>query len=97
MPTYVTLFRWTDQGIRNVKDVPARIKASIATIEAAGGNTLGVYVTMGDYDVVAVSEGPSDEFAAAMALTIASQGNARSTTMRAFTPGEFEDIVKKIR
>jgi uncharacterized protein with GYD domain len=54
------------------------------------------YVTMGDYDIVAVTEGPSDEVASAVALSIASQGNAKTTTMRAFTESEFAEIVKKM-
>jgi hypothetical protein len=49
------------------------------------GKILGLYVTMGEYDIVAVTEGPSDEVAAAVALSIASKGNAKTTTMRAFT------------
>ena len=57
---------------------------------------LGLYVTMGEYDVVAVTEGPSDEVASAVALSIASKGNVKTTTMRAFTESEFSEIVKKV-
>ena len=46
--------------------------------------------------IVAVTEGPSDEVAAATALSIASKGNAKTTTMRAFTESEFSEIVKKV-
>ena len=65
-------------------------------MEAAGGKLVHFYSTMGDYDYVVVSEGPSDEAAAGMALMIGAQGNVRSTTMRAFTEQEFADIVKKL-
>jgi len=61
-----------------------------------GGKILGLYVTMGEYDIVAVTEGPSDEVAAATALSMASKGNAKTTTMRAFTESEFSEIVKKV-
>ena len=47
-------------------------------------------------DIVTVTEGPSDEVASAIALSIASKGNAKTTTMRAFTESEFSEIVKKI-
>ena len=96
MPTYVTLFKWTEQGVKDVKNAPARFEASKKLTEAMGGKVLGLYVTMGDYDIVAVTEGPSDELAAAIALSIASKGNARTTTMRAFTESEFAEIVKKV-
>ena len=96
MPTYVTLFKWTEQGVKNVKNAPARFAASKKLTEAMGGKFLGLYVTMGEYDIIAVTEGPSDEVAAAVALSIASKGNAKTTTMRAFTESEFSEIVKKV-
>ena len=43
-----------------------------------------------------MTEGPSDEVAAATALSIASKGNAKTTTMRAFTESEFSEVVKKV-
>ncbi len=96
MPTYVTLFKWTEQGIKDIKNAPARFEASKKLVESLGGKTLGIYVTMGDYDIVAVTEGPDDEMAAAAALSIASKGNAKTTTMRAFTESELGRIVKKV-
>jgi uncharacterized protein with GYD domain len=96
MPTYVTLFKWTDQGVKDVKNAPVRFDAAKKLTESMGGKVLGLYVTMGEYDIVAVSEGPSDEVASAAALSIASKGNAKTTTMRAFTESEFSAIVKKV-
>ncbi len=96
MAIYVTLFKWTEQGVKDVKNAPARFQASKKLIESMGGKTLGLYVTMGEYDIVAVTEAPSDEVATAAALSIAAKGNARTTTMRAFTESEFAEIVKKV-
>ena len=96
MPTYVTLFKWTEQGVKDVKNMPARFEASKKLVESVRGKMLGLYVTMGEYDVVAVTEGPSDEVAAAVALSIAAKGNVKTTTMRAFTESEFSEIVKKV-
>ena len=96
MPTYVTLFKWTEQGIKTIKDVPARFEAAKKLVESTGGKMLGLYVTMGDCDVVAVIEGPNDEVASAVALSIALKGNVKTTTMRAFTESEFAQIVKKV-
>ena len=97
MPTYVTLFRWTEQGVKDIRNVPARFDAAKKLVEAGGGKTLGLYVTMGDWDIVAITEGPDDEMAAAAALSIASKGNSKTTTMRAFTEAEFAKILKKIK
>jgi len=97
MPTYVTLFKWTEQGVKDIKNAPARFEASKKLTESMGGKVLGLYVTMGEYDIVAVTEGPSDEVASAVALSIAARGNARTTTLRAYTESEFSEIVRNVR
>ncbi len=79
-----------------MKSAPARFAAAKKLIEAKGGRMLGLYVTMGQYDIVAITEGPNDEAASAIALSIASQGNAKTTTMRAFTENEFAGIVAQV-
>lgn len=96
MPTYVTLYKWTEQGIKNVKDAPARIEANIKAAEQMGGKISGVYITMGDYDLVAISEWPSDEVASAVILMQAVQGNVKTKSMKAFTVDEFKGILKKM-
>jgi uncharacterized protein with GYD domain len=65
-------------------------------VEGMGGKVLGVYITMGEYDLVAISEGPSDEAVAAMLLAQGMQGNVRSTTLKAFTAEQFAEIVKNL-
>lgn len=96
MPTYITLYNYTEQGIKNLKTAPARIKASIKSAEAAGGKVLGVYLTMGQYDLVAISEAPNDEAIAATLLAQGIQGNVRSTTLKAFSVEQFAEILKKL-
>jgi len=44
---------------------------------------------------VAVVEAPDDETMTAAMLELGAGGNVRTTTMRAFTRGEFEAIVQK--
>jgi uncharacterized protein with GYD domain len=52
MPRYIVLVNWTDQGIKNVKDSVERAKSFEGAIEKAGGKSLGVYYTIGIYDIV---------------------------------------------
>jgi len=96
MPTYITLYNWTEKGIKDVKDAPARIRASIKSVEAAGGKVLGVYLTMGKYDLVAITEARNDETISAALLATGMQGNVRSTTLKAFTVEQFTKILKKL-
>jgi len=94
MTRYVTLYQFTEQGIRNVKDSPARLKAAVKKGESIGMKIVGAYYTEGPYDLVVISEAADEKAATAFALGIAAQGNVRSTTMRAYEPDEFDAIVK---
>ena len=96
MPSYVTLVKWTDQGIRNVKDAPNRADAFEAAVKAAGGTLKDFYLVLGEYDFAVVIEVPNDETAAKLSLATASLGNVRTTTMRAFTRDEFRKIVASL-
>jgi uncharacterized protein with GYD domain len=96
MPRSIVLMKLTDQGIRDIKNAPQRIEQGIKALEAMGGKILGFYCVMGDYDYVAIGEGPSDEVLMTFLLGLASQGNVRTTTLRAFTKEEFAKVVKKL-
>lgn len=96
MALYVTLYRFTDQGVRNVKDSPKRLDTATKAAEKAGIKVLGAYYTLGEYDLMVISEANNEQAAVAHTLSINSLGNVKSTTMRAFTPTEFGDIVKKM-
>ena len=96
MPITISLFKLTDQGIKNIKQAPQRIEDGIKGFEAMGGKVLGIYPVMGEYDYVAIGETPSDEVSMAFALTLGSAGDVRTTTLKAFTKEEFAEIVKKL-
>ena len=93
MAKYATLYNFTDQGIRAVKESPSRLKAAIEAAEGAGMRMLAVYYTEGPYDIIAISEADDEKAATAFALATCAQGNVRSTTMRAWDPDEFAEIV----
>jgi uncharacterized protein with GYD domain len=96
MPTFVTLAKWTDQGIRNVKDSPKRRQAFEAAVTSMGGKVNYAYLLLGEYDLVVVTEAPNDETAAKMLLGTAMQGNVRTTTMRAFSREEMDKIIASL-
>ena len=93
MPTYVGLFNLTDQGVKAIKDAPARVAENIKRMEAAGGKMTNFYLTMGGYDYVVISEWPSDEAAMTFLLTLGSTGNVKTTTLKAFNQEEFAALV----
>ena len=96
MPTYIVLYKLTDQGIKNIKDAPQRVEGATKRLEEMGGKVIGIYTVMGEYDYVSIGEAPNDEVAMTFALALGSQGNVRSTTLKAFTKEEFANIVQKL-
>jgi len=92
MATFITLFSFTDQGIRAVKESPNRAEAFTAAAGKLGLKVKNLYWTAGSYDCVAVTEG-SDEAAMAALLSLGSLGNVRSQTLRAYDAAEFRKIL----
>ena len=96
MAKYATLYKFTEQGIKAVRESPGRVKAATAAAESVGMKILGIYYTQGPYDMVVISEAEDEKTATAFTLATAAQGNVTSTTMRAWDPSEFEEIVGMI-
>ena len=93
MAAYITLCHWTQKGIENVKDSPARLEKAKKAFEAAGGKLVSFCMTLGRYDFVVISEFPDDASAAKATLSIASGGNFKSETLRAFSEDEYKKII----
>jgi len=96
MPTYITLIHWTQKGIEDIKEGPTRLAGAKEAIKAAGGEMKAFYLTMGRYDMVAISEAPSDEAYVTTILALASGGGIRTETLRAFTEDEYRKIIAAI-
>jgi uncharacterized protein with GYD domain len=97
MPTYVTLFNWTDQGIRNVRDTVERVDRGAELAEEKYGVRLGqIYWTVGPYDIVSVFEAPDEQSVIAFLLELGSVGNVRSTTLRAYDREEISEIIGRL-
>jgi uncharacterized protein with GYD domain len=94
MPTYVSLIHWTEQGISHYQDHEPGADFSF-NVESAGGRVRELLWTIGEYDIVAITDFPDDETAAACLLRIGSVGNVRTNTMRAFNAEEMGAIIRR--
>jgi uncharacterized protein with GYD domain len=94
--TYIILVNWTEQGIKNVRESPARLDAAKKMLKDMGGNFKEFYMTMGDNDMVAICEAPDDAVAARFALTLGMGGSVRSRTLKAFPEGAYREIIKSL-
>lgn len=96
MPVYVQLLRWTEKGVASAKQSPGRLDAAKAMLQEMGGKFRDFYMTMGDWDMVAIVEAPDDETMALFALRVSALGNVRTTTLKAFEEGDYRRILSKI-
>jgi len=96
MASYIVLLKWTAQGIGSVKGSPARLDAGRKTFKKLGVKIKDTYLTMGRYDLVCIVDAPDDESFAKAMLTLGSQGNVQTETLKAFSETTFREIVDSI-
>jgi uncharacterized protein with GYD domain len=94
--TSVILMKITDQGMRDIKAAPERIKQGIAALEAMGGKITSFHATLGEYDYIAIGEGMSEEALLTFLLALGSLGSVRTTALKAFSIEGFTAAVSRI-
>lgn len=96
MPKYITLCSYTDQGVKAIKESPARLDAAKQAFKAMGGEMTDFYLVMGEYDLVVIGDMPDDATTAKLALMIGAGGAIRTKTLRAFTEEEYRKIISEL-
>ena len=96
MPVYILLLNYTDEGMRNIRYLPQHVNAFRQAVESAGGHVPHMFLTMGQYDLVAIIEAPSDQVCVSISLGLSSLGNLRSITLKAFGEDDLPDVVEHI-
>ena len=94
MPTYVVLYKFTDQGTKDIAGTVKRASEVRADNERRGFKVQGLFWTQGRYDMVAVVEAPDEQAMMAGLFNIGRAGNVRSETLRAFTADEVAAALK---
>jgi uncharacterized protein with GYD domain len=87
------LIDWTQQGVENFKDTVDRYEAARSQFEGMGVRFKDIYWTLGSHDIVSIVEAPDDETLAAALLRLASQGNLRTSTLRALSADEMRVVI----
>ena len=95
MATYIVLIDWTEKGVGSFRESVSRYEAAQSRFQGMGVTFRDTYWTLGGHDVVAILDAPDDETLAAALLTLGSQGNLRTTTMRGFSVDEMRAVIAK--
>jgi uncharacterized protein with GYD domain len=93
MATYVSLVNFTEEGARHIRQTTERAKGLINAAANLGIKIKEIYWTMGAFDAVFTADAPDDETMTAFAMSMASLGNIRTQTLRAFSANEMNKIV----
>ena len=95
MPRYVVLYKFTDQGLKGIKDTVKRAREIRADNEKRGFKVVGTYWTQGRYDLVSIVDAPDEESMVAGLFNIAETGNVHSETLRAYDETEMLKALAK--
>ena len=96
MATYVALVNFTEDGTRHIRQTTERAKGLIKAAANLGIKVKDIYWTMGAFDAVFIADAPDDETMTAFAMSMASLGNIRTQTLRAFSSSEMTRIVSML-
>ncbi len=97
MAAYVVLANFRGQGASTANTGMSMVQDIEKNLEAAGCRKIGIWGTLGAYDMVMIIEGPSDEVIAQQLIMIGMKGNIRTQTLRAFSEEEMGRIMQGLR
>jgi len=89
MSTYIMLTRLTPDGVRTLKDNPARVHEVTKEVEQLGVRVLNQWATLGEYDFVTVVEAPDEQTMGKLSVEMGSRGTVSNETLVAIPAEEF--------
>jgi uncharacterized protein with GYD domain len=93
MPTYVMLTNLTPEGVRTLKNNPARVAEVNNEVEQIGAKVLNQYATLGQYDFVTIVEAPDDQTMAKISVELGSRGTMTSQTLTAIPAADLASAI----
>jgi uncharacterized protein with GYD domain len=89
MPTYIMLTRLTSDGVKTLKDNPARVHEVNKEVEQIGVTVVSQWATLGEYDFVTVVEAPDEMTMAKLSIEMGSRGTVTNQTLTAIEGEAF--------
>ena len=96
MPTYMSLIKYTQKGVENMKESPDRLNAAKGIFKSMGAELKSFYLAMGRFDAVVISEIPDDETAMKLAIVLGSAGAIRTEGFRIFNEDEYRKLISEL-
>ena len=96
MVRYVVLAEFTEVGASQIQNTTRRAQMLAEVARSLDVIVETLYWTLGEVDAVMVVSSANEENVVALSTYLAKQGYVRTRMMRAFTEGEFADILKRM-
>jgi uncharacterized protein with GYD domain len=97
MATYLTLYRYTDEGMRGIGNALEVAQGWQAEADRRGVRVLALYWLQGQYDAVTIIESANDDAVTALLLAIGAEGKLRTETVRAYSADDLARGLSKMR
>ncbi|PSQ50756.1 hypothetical protein BRD15_01145 [Halobacteriales archaeon SW_6_65_15] len=96
MPTYVTLFKHTQEGKEGIERIPDVYQEVTEQFRAMGAENMGVYYgSMGEYDGFGIMEVPDGETAETIRLAFEREGTHHFENYEVFEAEEYFEMIEE--
>ena len=95
MPLYITLWKYTSEGLKDIRNTASRFESVKKIIEANGGKLVSIYGLVGEYDVITTIEMPNKSTLVSTIIKIAASGRIVPKTLQALPIEEFLKITSE--
>ena len=89
MPHFILLTKLTSEGVKTIKNNPARIREVNSEMEQIGLKVHHQWATLGRFDFVSVVEADDAETMARASVELGSRGTTTNETLSAFPSDDF--------
>jgi uncharacterized protein with GYD domain len=86
---FIMLTNLTVEGVKTVKNNPARVAEVNKEMEQLGIKVLSQWATLGQYDFVSVVEAPDEQTMAKVSVELGSRGTTSNQTLTAIPAEDF--------
>ena len=89
MATFIMLTNLTADGVKTLKNNPARVQEVNKEVEQLGIKVVNQWATLGQYDFISVVEAPDESTMARVSLELGSRGTAHYESLAAIPIDDF--------
>lgn len=92
MAVYVTLYRYTDEGIKGIRSAAEIAEGWQAEAQKRGIAVQALYWLQGQYDAVTIIESDDADAVNGLLLSIGAQGSLRTETLSALSVADIQRL-----